>query len=94
MIGMIAKSEFVVSDGGGLQEETYFVDKPMFILRSKTERLFGLDETAFLSFFDKKRFDYFFANYKKFKRKAKLDGVSPSKIIVDEIVSILGQNCN
>ena len=46
---LVKNSKFVASDGGGLQEETYFLNKPILILRKKTERGWGLGETACLS---------------------------------------------
>jgi len=78
----VAASHFIASDGGGLQNETYFLNKPMLILRNFTENEPGLNETAYLSFFDKKRVAYFLKNYRRFKRKTKIKG-SPSQIIVD-----------
>lgn len=80
-IHAVAASHFVASDGGGLQNETYFLNKPMLILRNFTENEPGLGETAYLSFLDKKRVGYFLNHYQKFKRKKKIK-TSPSQIIV------------
>lgn len=48
---LVKNSVFVLTDGGGLQEETYFLNKPCLLLRRKTERRFGLGTTACLSEF-------------------------------------------
>lgn len=73
---------FVASDGGGLQKETYFMNKPMLILRMKTEPEPGVGETAYLSMLSLKKVEYFLHNLSSFTRKHTPPG-SPSKIIVD-----------
>lgn len=88
---LVKYSEFVASDGGGLQKETYFLNKPMLILRKATEVEPGVGETAFLSYLDKKKVAYFLKHYKKMVRKSKLKG-SPSEIIVDYLTSMSEQN--
>ena len=82
-MNLIANSLFVISDGGGLQEETYYFDKPCLLLRKRTEKHTGLGETAYLSEFDYKKIDYFFEHWREFKRKREFINKSPSKIIVD-----------
>lgn len=82
-INLIINCLFVITDGCGLQEETYFLNKPCLLMRKKTERRVGLGETAFLSKFDCERADYFFEHWQGFKRKQKFIHRNPSKIIVD-----------
>lgn len=83
---LISHSEFVITDGGGLQEETYFLNKPCLLLRKKTERMEGLNETACLSKFNFSIIEKFIQNYKRYQRKTELNSASPSKIIVDYLV--------
>jgi len=78
----VKHSAFVASDGGGLQKETYFMNKPMLILRMKTEPEPGVGETAFLSMLSAEKVDYFLNNLSTFTRK-KAPAGSPSKIIAD-----------
>lgn len=85
-MNLVKNSEFVMSDGGGLQEETYFLDVPCLILRNRTEREIGLNETAYLSGFDDEKIDYFLNNYTKFHRKHEFVRHYPSKTIVDELI--------
>ncbi|MEO0076044.1 MAG: UDP-N-acetylglucosamine 2-epimerase [candidate division WOR-3 bacterium] len=85
-MNLVKNSEFVMSDGGGLQEETYFLDVPCLILRDRTEREIGLNETAFLAGFDDEKIKYFLDNYQKFHRKKEFIRYFPSKIIVDELL--------
>jgi len=43
------RSSFLVTDSGGSQEETYYLDLPCLVHRKRTERREGLGETAVLS---------------------------------------------
>lgn len=91
---LVINSEFVITDGGGLQEETYILDKPCLILRKKTERKYGLEETACLSKFSDKKISYFLNNYSQFHREKDKEKVyNPSKIIVQKLIEeeILGR---
>tara|TARA_B100001564_G_scaffold270653_1_gene232272 strand:+ start:11362 stop:12357 length:996 start_codon:yes stop_codon:yes gene_type:complete len=47
-IDLMSKAKFVITDSGGLQEETSFLNKKCIVCREKTERLEGLDTFAFL----------------------------------------------
>lgn len=88
---LVNDSQFVVSDGGGLQEETYYMNKPLLILRNKTERAWGLGETACLSNFDDNKINYFLNNAQLFRRKYMEFG-SPSKLITDFFIKRLDSN--
>ena len=78
---LVKSATFIVSDGGGLQEETYYLNKPLLILRSETERDWGIGETAYLSSFEEGKINYFLENFSRFKRKTSIRHTSPSKII-------------
>ncbi len=84
---LIENSEFVASDGGGVQKETYFMDIPMLILRKKTEYEPGVGENSFLSYLKMEKILYFLKNYKEFRRKGEVKG-SPSKIVVDYFLGL------
>lgn len=79
---LVGHSEFVAADGGGLQKETYFMNKPMIILRKKTEFEPGVGENSYLSYLDMDKVRYFLDNYKRFRRKTELTG-SPSEVIYE-----------
>jgi UDP-N-acetylglucosamine 2-epimerase (non-hydrolysing) len=81
----IVNSEFVMTDGGGNQEELYHLGKPTLILRDETERQEGLGKTAVLSKLDEKTAEEFISNYKKYKQPPTKSEVSPTRIIVDSI---------
>src|SRR5207247_5477931 len=40
-MNLVANCTYVVCDGGGLQEETYYLDRPCLLLRNTTERIIG-----------------------------------------------------
>jgi UDP-N-acetylglucosamine 2-epimerase (non-hydrolysing) len=85
-IKLIAGSEFVMTDGGGNQEELFHMGKPTLVLRDATERQEGLGATAVISKLDSKVIDEFVDHYETYKRKPTSDTLSPSKLIVDAIV--------
>ncbi len=47
-VKLLAKTKFVITDSGGLQEETSFLSKKCIVCREKTERLEGIGSFAFL----------------------------------------------
>jgi UDP-N-acetylglucosamine 2-epimerase (non-hydrolysing) len=66
-IKMIKYSEFVITDGGGNQEELYYIGKPTLLFRDETERQEGLGSTAVISRLDEKIIADFIDNYKKYE---------------------------
>ncbi|PID30384.1 hypothetical protein CR983_02740 [Candidatus Saccharibacteria bacterium] len=82
---LVKNSEFVMTDGGGNQEELYHLGKPTLLLRDETERQEGLDETALLSKLDIERCRDFIEHYTKYRKKPTKKTLSPSAIIVDAI---------
>lgn len=47
-VALLAETKFVITDSGGLQEETSFLSKKCIVCRQKTERLEGIDSFAYL----------------------------------------------
>lgn len=82
-IKLIKNSEFVITDGGGNQEELYHLGKPTLLFRNETERQEGLGTTAVISKLDPKIIDDFAKNYKKheFPPTKRVASKSPSAII-------------
>lgn len=83
---LIRNSEFLITDGGSNQEETYYMGKPCLLLRSRTERIEGLGENVVLSKYNKRVIKKFLDNYKSYKRnKIYRRNIEkpPSRIIVD-----------
>ena len=88
-VHLVNGAEFVATDGGSLQEETYLLNRPILLLRKKTERIEGLGETACLTELNYKKAMHFLDNYKNFKRNRKMGEKKPSEIVCDRIEEIV-----
>ena len=75
--------EFVITDGGGNQEELYHMGKPTLLFRNETERQEGLGATTVISKLDPKVISDFVKNYKNYRRPPtkRVASKSPSVII-------------
>lgn len=88
-VHLLDRAEFVVTDGGSIQEECYYLNKPCMLMRSKTEREEGLGENVFLSDFDAGRIKWFLENHGRMKRKRNgFENPKPSEKIVDCLMQI------
>lgn len=66
-VNLIDRAEFVMSDGGSIQEECAYLAKPCLVMRSETERREGLDSVVRLSNFDWNEVMQFIGTYKELK---------------------------
>jgi UDP-N-acetylglucosamine 2-epimerase (non-hydrolysing) len=85
-IKLIKHSEFVITDGGGNQEELYFMGKPTLLFRYATERPEHIGKTLALSELKEKKVLNFIHNYKKYQHPMVKLKKSPSLIITDILV--------
>lgn len=85
-IKLIKHSEFVITDGGGNQEELYFMGKPTLLFRDETERPEELGKTAVLSKLDPNIIENFLKNYKKYRQPRVHVRRSPSAIVANYLV--------
>lgn len=85
-IKLISNSEFVITDGGGNQEELYLMGKPTLLFRTATERPEELGVTAMLSNLDPDKVAEFMDEYKSYQQDRVEIDISPSVEIVDELV--------
>lgn len=87
-MAIVKHSTYVITDGGGLQEDSYFLGIPVVVHRERTERQEGIGENAVLSKMDIKVVEKFLANppskeaYNKTAHK-----ISPSKIVTKYLSS-------
>jgi len=89
-VHLLDKSEFVITDGGSIQEEAFYLNKPCFLLRKYTEREYGLGENAVLSKFSYPAMDTFLKVYQDFKRETNIDfTLKPSEEILNRILNIV-----
>jgi UDP-N-acetylglucosamine 2-epimerase (non-hydrolysing) len=83
-IKLIKHSEFVITDGGGNQEELYHMGKPTLLFRNETERQEGLGTTAIISKLNPEIIAEFMESYKKYQYPPKINNhKSPSLIITN-----------
>lgn len=85
-INMLAGAEFIVSDGGSIQEESYFLNVPCLIMRAKTERMEGIGQNAFLADFDETKIDEFLQRLPNLTQKSNEIDFCPSAIIVEHLL--------
>lgn len=81
-INHIKEAKYLITDGGGPQEESHYLGTPSLILREETERIW---DNNCISGFDKNKIDSFLTNPKNYRSKFLINNYSPSKIIVDII---------
>jgi UDP-N-acetylglucosamine 2-epimerase (non-hydrolysing) len=80
----VTRSEFVVTDGGGNQEELSYLGKPVLILRNETERREGIGANALVATsLDDAVVDDFVAGYTRYRTHPTLPSGSPAATIVD-----------
>ena len=86
----IKHAEFVITDGGSVQEECYYFGVPCLIMRKGTERSEGIGENAVLSKFDKDIMDVFFRSYQEYRRQPMLATKSPANSLVETVLQLSG----
>jgi UDP-N-acetylglucosamine 2-epimerase (non-hydrolysing) len=79
------RSEFVVTDSGGSQEECFYLDRPCLVHRRRTERPEGLGENVVVSGMRPERLRAFLRSPHRYRRRSHLPDVSPSEVIVSDL---------
>jgi UDP-N-acetylglucosamine 2-epimerase (non-hydrolysing) len=85
-VRMLRLARFVITDGGGNQEELSYLGVPTLLMRKATERQEGMGSTAILCNYDSEILHRFLA---QLPGKAKLPEPtvpSPTRIIVDRLM--------
>ena len=83
---ILSGAQFVFTDGGGLQDETYFVGVPCLVMMDET----GKDPhpNVCLSKLSDEIIDAFINNYNDYRTKNLLYAHNPSKDIVERLISL------
>ena len=84
-VSLLEKAEFVVTDGGSVQEESSYLGLPCLLMRKATERQEGIGDNVVLSDYDDVVIDEFLDNLASHRRSPMVGRLSPSKIIVDSV---------
>jgi UDP-N-acetylglucosamine 2-epimerase len=84
---LMQKSEFVVADGGTIQEECAALGVPLLIMRSRSERADGLGTNAVFADFDLKKVEQFVEQYDQLRGESTVHSPAhPSRIAADELI--------
>jgi UDP-N-acetylglucosamine 2-epimerase (non-hydrolysing) len=89
-VAIMRRCSFLVTDSGGSQEETYYLDLPCLVHRKRTERREGLGETAIVSGYADEALRDFLRDPARFRRASELPAASPSDVIVEDLQARLG----
>lgn len=87
-VHLIANAEFVVTDGGSIQEECFYLDRPCLVMRSETERQEGLDCNVVMGAFDWPTIEGFLASYRGKVRGGRVENLAPSRLISQSLRAI------
>ncbi len=85
-IKLISDADYIITDGGSIQEESYFLNVPCLIMRSSTERMEGINQNAHLARFDEKAIQEFFDKMPNLRQKPYSGVQKPSKKVVDDVL--------
>lgn len=83
---LLAGAAFVVTDSGGVQEETAMLGVPTLVHRRATERSEGLGANVLLSGWDLAVVETFLQGFETYRRDREHPAVSPSDVVVDDLV--------
>ncbi len=87
-MAIVKQADCIITDGGGLQEDSYFLGIPVIVHRGRTERQEGIGFNASISLMDVSKVADFLNNHKDKKEFAGLRSkTSPSKVVVDYLKS-------
>jgi UDP-N-acetylglucosamine 2-epimerase (non-hydrolysing) len=84
-VGLLRLADFVVTDSGGTQVESYVLDKPCLVHRKKVEQPDGVNENVLVSQFDLEKLASFLDDPAVHRRLAPPPTVSPSELILDDL---------
>lgn len=85
-ITLLRLSEFLVTDSGGAQEESFYLGQPCLVHRLEVERSEGLGQNVLLSRFDLEEVGRFLRSPSAFRIQQSDDRPSPSDIIVQDLL--------
>jgi len=84
-VSVMRRSAFLVTDSGGNQEESYYLDLPCLVHRKRTERREGLGENVVLSEHRLTALERFLQAPGLHRRREGLPRTSPSEVVVRDL---------
>jgi len=88
-VKLIANSDFVVTDSGGVQEECSTLGIPCFIHRKATERADGIGKNCVLTFMKVDNLETLILKSSSYRHPSGFDTASPAKTIVNYLEKII-----
>lgn len=84
---LLQRAQFVMTDGGSVQEESFYLNVPCLILRDRTERPEGLlpPGNAYVARWDMKRVEHFLRQPEQYRHRESLPVVRPSVRVVEAL---------
>lgn len=82
---LLAGSAFIVTDGGSIQEESFFLDVPCLVMRTETERDEGVGGNVRMGAFDHQVMEDFLRDHASLRRGEREPNRQPSRVIVDAL---------
>lgn len=86
-IRAMSTSKFILTDGGGPQEESYYLGVPCLLLRSETERI---HPNVYMADWSLEKVDWFDENCARFRRAPLITDFSPAAQAIQEILQHSG----
>lgn len=86
-LSLLSGAEFVVTDGGSIQEESFYLDVPCLSMRTETERQEGIGANVQLSNFDQATVDNFLSGYDRFRSGKRIQNHKPSAHILHALLA-------
>ena len=85
---LLGGADFIVTDGGSIQEESYYLNIPCLVMRAKTERTEGLGVNVFLADFNDGKVGHFLNSFPTLRRSSgsSFENLRPSEVIVDHLI--------
>lgn len=91
-VHLLDNAQFVITDGGSIQEESSYLGVPCLLMRMATERPDGLDGNIVLSEMDAARINKFIEHHREYRRpRVDFRKTRPSAEIVDILKELLDQ---
>lgn len=84
---ILARAEYLVTDGGSNQEEAYYLGKPCLLMRRVTERIEGLGENVLLAPDPVREIEGFMRDPERWARPRVVLSESPSATIAEDLLS-------
>lgn len=85
-LSLLERCEFVMTDGGSLQEETYYMGIPCLLFRKVTERQEGIGRNVVLSNYNVNVIQNFCRTFSQYRYEPIELARSPTNIIVERII--------